>query len=159
MAGTRPDHRSDGKLDPANGHRFRSVAYSRGWKLTTDGKVPLGCDLQDVLRKEAADWRALLGLEAFRTVEAVSDMIRESLSISATRVWTAREAMKKMGLAATAPILVDPASTKRWVIFKSGNTAVFSSTIDTAAREAATCVAVAIEGTDQDRISENALHT
>jgi enediyne polyketide synthase len=159
MAGTRPDHRSDGKLDPANGCRFRSVAYSRGWKLTTDGKVPLGCDLQDVLRKEAADWRALLGLEAFRTVEAVSDMIRESLSISATRVWTAREAMKKMGLAATAPILVDPASTKRWVIFKSGNTAVFSSTIDTAAREAATCVAVAIEGTDQDRISENALHT
>ncbi len=144
VATTRPDRRPDGKLDPLVDARFQSVAYNGQWKLAVDGAFPVGCDLQCVPRKDAGDWESLLGKEGIRLAEVIAGIARERLDVSATRVWTAREAMKKAGLAPDAPLIVDPDSSAKWVVFKSGDSGIFSSLIDLAADEAPICVAAAI---------------
>jgi enediyne polyketide synthase len=139
-----PDHRPDGKPDPLTDTSFQSSAYSGDWKLTVNSVIPVGCDLQSVSRKNAGDWELMLGKEGFRLASVIARIVREQLDVAATRVWTARESMKKAGLAASAPLIVDPDSSAQWVVFNSGDSAIFSSVIDSTAAEAAICIAVAL---------------
>ncbi len=132
------DHRPDGK--PSNGSRFRSAAYTGPWRLAVDAGVPVGCDLERVGHRD--DWAPLLGEEDVRLARIVGGLVTEDLDVSATRVWTAREAMKKAGLPASAPLVTDADSTPDWVVFRSGDATVFSSVI--AGPPAAMCVAAAL---------------
>ena len=138
------DHRPDGKPDQSTGAHFQSSAYSEDWKLAVDSAIPVGCDLQSVPHKYAGDWESMLGKEGFRLAEVVAGIAREQLDVSAIRVWTAREAMKKAGLAASAPLIVDPDSSAQWVVFNSGDSTIFSSLIESPAAETTICVAVAL---------------
>lgn len=143
-ATTGQGRRPDGKPDPLIDSRFQSVAYSGEWKLAVDGAIPVGCDLQSVPHKDAGEWESLLGKEGLQLAEVIAGIAREQLDVSATRVWTAREAMKKAGLAPNAPLIVDPDSSAKWVVFKSGDSGIFSSLIDSLVAEAPICVAAAL---------------
>ena len=139
-----PHHRPDGKPDPSDDERFRSSAYSGDWKLAVDGAIPVGCDLQSVTEKDSGDWATLLGTEGLKLAEVVGGITGEALDVSATRVWTAREAMKKAGLPAGAPLVVEPGSSANWVVLNSGETAIYSSLIDASSASSAMCVATAL---------------
>jgi hypothetical protein len=52
--------------------------------------------------------------------------------------------MKKAGLPATAPLVADAASTRDWVVFRSGDATVFSSMIDAPRDGAEICIAAAL---------------
>ncbi len=139
-----PDHRPDGKPDPSIDARFRSAAYSDAWMLAVSAEVPVGCDLQRVPVKDAGTWASLLGETGLKLAEVLSGVVQERQAISAVRVWTAREAMKKAGLAFTAPLVVDPQSSAQWVVMSSGGATIFSSVIDPGAAGEPICMAVAL---------------
>lgn len=141
----RQSHRPDGKPDLLNDSRFQSTSYSGGWKLEIDGATPVGCDLQCVMRLNARDWKSILDKEGFKLAEVVTSTTRGQMDISATRVWTARESMKKIGLSSDAPLVVEPDSSSQWVVFNSGNITIYSSLIDSTNIEEVICIAVAIQ--------------
>ena len=138
------DHRPDGRPDSSNGSRFRSASYSGAWRLTVDAGVPVGCDLESVAHREDDGWALLLGEEGLQLAGVVGGLVAERLDVSATRVWTVREAMKKAGLPATAPLVADAASTRDWAVFRSGDATVFSSMIDAPRDGAQICIAAAL---------------
>ncbi|MBF0630819.1 MAG: SDR family NAD(P)-dependent oxidoreductase [Magnetococcales bacterium] len=137
-------HRPDGKPDPFSDARFQSTAYSGHWKLTVNGTVPVGCDLQHVPGNDHGVWQNLLGVEGMKLATVVAGMTRERLEIAATRIWTARESMKKAGLPSGAPLTVIPNAHARWVVFQSGDSAIFSSRVDADQIEETICVTVAL---------------
>ena len=139
-----PHHRPDGKPDPSSDSRFPSAAYSGDWRLAVDSAVPVGCDLQSVSTRDVGEWELLLGKECLGLAKVVAGITQEQLDVSATRVWTTREAMKKAGLAVSAPLTVDPDSLAQWVVFRSGDSTIFSSLIDSPAPGAAICITVAL---------------
>lgn len=147
--GAAAHHRPDGRPEPENGARFRSVSYGAGWKLTTDADGPVGCDLQEVPSGQGPDWRVLLGEQDVLTAEAIAGRVGEPVAVSATRIWTTREALKKAGLPPAAPLAIDPDSTRSWVMLGSGVARVFSSTIERAPSELSICVAVAVLTADR----------
>jgi len=144
MSGDASTHRPDGRPDPQNG-RHRSFSYNDVWRLAAGSVRPVGCDMETVHRKSARSWAALLGKEGLDLAEAVAEMVQEPLDVSATRVWTARESMKKAGLDPLAPLTIDPESSAMWVVFKSGRSNVFSSCVSAAdTGDPITCFTVAL---------------
>lgn len=138
-----PSHRPDGKPDPHQ-KRHQSFSYSDSWRLTASSVKPVGCDLQTVRHNPEMDWVTLLGSEGFTLAEIASEMFQEPLDISATRVWTAREAMKKAGIVPLAPLTIAPESSARWAIFESGSSQIFSSYVDAAGTRPVMCLTVAL---------------
>lgn len=140
----RQNHRPDGKPDSLNDSRFQSTSYSGGWKLEIDGATPIGCDLQCVMRMNAQDWKSILDKEGFKLAEVVASITGNQMDISATRVWTVCESMKKIGLFGNAPLVVEPDSSSRWTVFSSGKIMIYSSLIESTNIEEVICIAVAI---------------
>lgn len=120
-------HRPDGKPDPKSPQMWQSSAYDGVWKLTSGAACPLGCDLQSVLHKTAKDWLQLLGQNNYSLATTIMNLTNESLDSAATRVWSAREALKKAGCAPNLPIVADPSSSARWLRLSAGDVVVFST--------------------------------
>jgi enediyne polyketide synthase len=136
-------HRPDGKPDPFFESHFQSVAYSDNWKLFLDSALPVGCDLQNVSHKDADSWELLLGKERFKLAMIVAEMINDKLDVSATHIWTVLEAIKKAGLSANSPLVVDPDSSAQWLVFHSGEFMIFSSLINATSENTAICITAA----------------
>lgn len=146
-----PDRRPDGKPDSLIDFRFRSFAYNDYWKLSVESKFPVGCDLQHVQRRRAGEWAVLLGSEGFKLAGVVAELSQEHLDVSGTRVWTAREAMKKAGVASGAPLTFDADCLSHWIVFKSGGTHVFSSWIESPTTGVELCIAIALSNVQPER--------
>lgn len=139
-----PSHRPDGKPESPERSRFRSASYTDVWRLTVDAAIPIGCDLETVAHRSDGHWARLLGEEGIQLATVIGDLVAERLDISATRVWTAREALMKAGLAASAPLIADATSAADWVVLRSGDTTVFSLLINGPRLPFAICAAAAL---------------
>jgi enediyne polyketide synthase len=88
------------------------------------GPAPIGCDLESVAERADGVWRDLLGPERFSLAERIAMESAEDFNLSATRVWTALECLKKAGGLADAPLVFDVAKTDGWVLLSSGRQAI-----------------------------------
>jgi hypothetical protein len=106
--------------------------------------VQVGCDLERVHHRAPNEWESLLNGEGFKLASVVGDLVSEQLDVSATRVWTIHEALKKAGVPTTAPVVVDPDSEADWVVFRSGDAIAYSCVIAAHGAEPAMCIATAL---------------
>jgi enediyne polyketide synthase len=87
--------------------------------LVVAGGRRLACDGEAVEARDARVWRDLLGSESFALAELVARLSGEALDSAATRVWTARECMKKAGASEATPFTLGSADGGAWVTFES----------------------------------------
>ena len=73
--------------------------------MAVAGSRPVGCDFELVEDRSPSVWRALLGDVRIELAQLIEHRTRESGVISATRVWSAGEALKKVGAMITAPLV------------------------------------------------------
>ena len=139
----RAGRRADGKPDPVDG-RFCSRAYSAGWELAVGSVLPVGCDIEAVPGYDEPTWTRMLGQADTALALAIGGMVGEPFALSAARVWTAREALKKAGAGAGAPVTLDATSSASWLLLVSGAARVYCSVIEAADDAAPLCVAVAL---------------
>lgn len=83
-----------------------ALAHAAGLTLAATAS---GADLEAVVARPAAVWQDLLGEPGLRLALAVAGAAGEGLDVAATRVWCARECIKKAGLASDTPLVLDTA--------------------------------------------------
>jgi enediyne polyketide synthase len=116
--------RPDGKPVTADGRRELSAAHAAGLTMTVAGMGGQGCDLEEVAARPESVWRALLGADGFRLAAAIAGQQGEDEATAATRVWAARECLKKAGMAHDIPLVVAVAEAGRrgdWVVLGAGS--------------------------------------
>jgi enediyne polyketide synthase len=125
--------RPDGKPVTVK-HKSLSAAHARNVTLAVAGAGVVACDVEEVAARADKVWNGLLGRDRFRMAERISRERSEACNTAATRLWNALECMKKAGLSAEAPLVLDSTASDGWVLFRSGALTI------------ATCV-VALQGT------------
>ncbi len=135
-------HRADGKPELADGTSI-SASHTAGLTLAVsaaDGQV--GCDAELVTDRTPDDWELLLGAEHFALAELTGRERGEDLAVAATRVWSAMECLRKLGLAIAAPLTFDKGPRDGWALFVAGDTRI--ATFATSVRAIASPVVFAI---------------
>jgi enediyne polyketide synthase len=61
-----------------------------------------------------------------KLAQRISREQSEGLDTAATRLWSALECLKKAGLSAEAPLVLDSTTADGWVLFRSGTLAIAS---------------------------------
>ncbi|MBO0858051.1 MAG: SDR family NAD(P)-dependent oxidoreductase [Chloracidobacterium sp.] len=140
--------RADGKpeLLDADG-RMVSVSHTDGLTMAVSDFHPVGCDLEQVVERSDESWRELLGENGLRLARLIASETAEELSSAATRVWTARESLRKAGAIAPGPLTLACAAPKdvaarSQVLLKSGaqTIATFVLTVTNAANQIAVSI-------------------
>jgi enediyne polyketide synthase len=124
--------RPDGRPDPGTPGLFASATHDTGTTIGVIGSAPVGCDLQSVDERSPGDWERLLGPDDAAVVRHLGRVAGEPLETAATRVWSAREAMRKCG-AAGGPLVVAECESPV-VRFRSGASLVTTTLLDGARR-------------------------
>ena len=112
--------RPDGRPEVLDVPLAVSAAHCGELTLGVAGLGPLGCDLERVAPRPASMWRDLLGADGHRLAEAVAREAGESLDAAATRVWSARECLRKTGMPYDAPLVLASAPADGWMVLSSG---------------------------------------
>ncbi len=118
-------HRPDGRPEAGNG--CISFSHRGAWTLAVGQPgskadlEPVSCDLEPVSPRPEKLWRELLGRGRWPLVELVGRETGESLDISATRVWTVQECLRKVGLAGETPVVLEKTTADGWVLFAAGS--------------------------------------
>lgn len=111
--------RPDGKPEVAGG-RDVSAAHRDGLTLALAGPGRIGCDLEQVAPRSPSVWRTLIGDEGLALGQLIQRQADESSDTAATRVWSAKECLKKAGAMANAPLVFVSGSEDGWVTLSSG---------------------------------------
>jgi enediyne polyketide synthase len=101
-----------------------SVAHGAGLTLAVAGRGAQGCDLEPVAARPRPVWRDLLGAEGYRLAGLIAKEGGEDEATAATRVWAARECLKKAGVAPDAPLVFAGALGAGWVALACGRSLV-----------------------------------
>ena len=117
--------RADGKPD-AHAGRFVSASHSGDLTLAVAGATPVGCDLEKAEDRPPSVWAALLGDVRIELVQLIERHARENPVVSATRVWSAAEALKKVGATIDAPLVFVSSTADGCVFLAAGNFKIFT---------------------------------
>ncbi|WP_225732126.1 MULTISPECIES: type I polyketide synthase [unclassified Nocardia] len=119
-------YRPDGRPQIPGEHA--SFSHGAGLTMAVVGARRLGCDLEPVLPRTSGEWNSLLGPSGVALAEACARAAAESFATAATRVWSAREAVTKLGVTVARPRLTldGGPSADGWLTFRHGTDVVWS---------------------------------
>ncbi|MDJ0597668.1 MAG: SDR family NAD(P)-dependent oxidoreductase [Crocosphaera sp.] len=96
------NRRTDGKPEIPS----EAVSVSHTGALTLVVKGGSGCDVEPVRERSGTVWHDLLGTHYLALADIIAAYKGESLNVSATRIWTAKECLKKAGMMVDAPLML-----------------------------------------------------
>ncbi|MEU7146002.1 SDR family NAD(P)-dependent oxidoreductase [Nocardia sp. NPDC046473] len=140
-------HRADGR--PELPGKNITVSHGTGLTLGVVAERPIGCDLEPVQERTEDQWRDLLGMSGVALAQMCSSAGDESFTTAATRVWSAREAVTKLGVTVSRPRLTFESrdTAPGWLAMRHGRDLVWSVVVTLALPSPVTVVvAVAQKG-------------
>ncbi|MEV6561659.1 SDR family NAD(P)-dependent oxidoreductase [Nocardia sp. NPDC051756] len=119
-------YRPDGRPEIPDGHA--SFSHGAGLTVAVVAACPVGCDLEPVRERTPAQWTGLLGDSGVALAQLCARAAGESFDTAATRVWSAREAVTKLGVTVTRPRLTldHRAAADGWLALRHGTDVVWS---------------------------------
>jgi len=120
--------RTDGKPTACDG-RDVSASHCGDLTMAVASNSPVGCDLELVTTRRSEIWSDVLGVERFNLAELISRETQETLDVSATRVWTCVESLKKAGAGMNAPLVFIRAASNLWMLLASGELKIASAVV------------------------------
>ncbi|PXX70613.1 enediyne polyketide synthase [Nocardia tenerifensis] len=119
-------YRPDGRPEIPDGHA--SFAHGAGLTVAVVAPCPVGCDLEPVRERTPAQWADLLGSSGVALARLCGEAAGESFDTAATRVWSAREAVTKLGSTVTRARLTldDRSAAGGWLALRHGSEVVWS---------------------------------
>lgn len=120
--------RPDGKPEiPCSDWKI-SAAHAGDLTLAVAGMTTVACDLESVVERDQQTWHDLLG-NHYDLIQVISQDINETSEKAATRVWTARECLKKAGALLETPLTIKESAQDGWVLFAAGEMTIASTMI------------------------------
>jgi enediyne polyketide synthase len=113
-------YRRDGKPEAA-GDLNISASHNAGITFVVAHSTRIGCDVQVVADRMAADWQLLLGQAQLSLAKLIGLDRGEDFSVAATRVWGAIESLRKVGRADLGPITLAQSRPDGWVVLSAGD--------------------------------------
>ncbi|HEU4509653.1 MAG TPA: type I polyketide synthase [Pyrinomonadaceae bacterium] len=138
---TAVSRRPDGKPE-VRARREVSAAHNGDLTIAVAGPKPVGCDLELVAERTPFVWRGLLGDERNELAQLVARRAQENGAVSATRIWSASEAMKKAGAMITAPLIFVSSTDDGCVLLSSGSFKILTYATELREREGVFVIAV-----------------
>ncbi|MBI1757937.1 MAG: SDR family NAD(P)-dependent oxidoreductase [Actinobacteria bacterium] len=114
-------YRPDGKPE-ADGVTV-SASHAAGLTLAVVGQGRLGCDVESVVDRSAADWMGLLGADQLAVRDLLVAESGESSAVAGTRLWAAVECLRKVGTTSQA-LTVDRIDPDGWVLLSAGDAVI-----------------------------------
>ena len=133
--------RPDGKPE-VRAPREVSSAHNGDITIAVAGPNPVSCDLELVTDRSPSIWRALLGDERFELAQLIERRAQENGTVSATRIWSAAEALKKVGGTITAPLIFVSSTDDGCVVLSSGKFKILTYATELREREGTFIIAV-----------------
>ena len=133
--------RPDGKPQILNSDLKVSASHSNELSLTITGTQDLSCDVEPVIKRDI--WTDLLGSH-HNLVDIIYQETHENHDNAATRVWTARECLKKVGALLETPLTIKTATNNGWILFGAGNMTIASSVLTMKNTQQALALAVLV---------------
>jgi enediyne polyketide synthase len=144
-AGSRLHYRADGRPLSTSGQQV-SISHLPDWTLVVAARAPIGCDWEPVADRSPAEWATLLGpAAAVSLAELLTRETSEPFGASGTRVWTAMEALAKVGRAPGTPLTLRSVQPDGWVVLDAGDALVVSGLAALTGVAAPVAVALLIE--------------
>ncbi len=106
-------YRSDGKPEASHG-KFVSASHTDNLTLAVTAENLVTCDIETVAERDFATWKDLLGEDNLKVAQTISREAEEDFNISATRVWSALECLKKSGEPAGFPLTLSTTTENGW---------------------------------------------
>lgn len=113
-------YRGDGKPEIIGG-KFVSASHTNDLTFAVASEKQISCDVEIVEKRDEETWRDLLGENGFRLARTIAEEAKEDFNISATRVWTTRECLKKIGVVIGLDITVSSVKNDGWIFLLCNN--------------------------------------
>ncbi|MBK8269990.1 MAG: SDR family NAD(P)-dependent oxidoreductase [Planctomycetes bacterium] len=111
--------RFDGKPEtPGSRHIAAAHAGPLTFAIASDRRS--GCDIEPIAKREDSAWQALIGSDGLSLLGLITGEKCECRDAAATRIWAAMECIKKAGLPAGGPLVLDSTTPDGWVLLRSG---------------------------------------
>jgi enediyne polyketide synthase len=85
------------------------------------GDAQIACDAEQVVERSPDIWGSLLGDDGFTLAQLIATRSSASFDNAATRVWTARECLTKIGAPPGSPLVLERFSANGAVLLASGS--------------------------------------
>ncbi|GIF46427.1 enediyne polyketide synthase [Asanoa ferruginea] len=121
-------HRPDGKPELVSGAGI-SLSHAGSYTLALVSDAPVGVDLEPVGHRPRPSWQGMLGATNDALAEAIAESGGEDYDVSATRVWSAVECLRKLGEAGAVPLRLDQPPQDGWCTLSSGPLRVTTAVI------------------------------
>ncbi|MBX3395582.1 MAG: SDR family NAD(P)-dependent oxidoreductase [Phycisphaerae bacterium] len=136
--------RPDGKPESVNG-RHVSASHAGPVTLAVAADAPVGCDIEPIQQRNAADWKDLLGVDGLALARVVAGESGEDVNSSASRIWAAHESAIKAGLPAGSQFVLEARAPDGWIVLRCGDS--LAATFVASLRDDARPMALAILST------------
>ncbi len=115
--------RPDGKPE-IDGGQLLSSTHAGNLTLAVTSSTRLACDMESVIERPVSGWHDLLGANWLELADVIARTHDEDLSVSATRMWTAMECLKKAGVPMASLSFRSEAS--GWIVLENPSTKIVS---------------------------------
>ena len=122
-----------------------SAAHAFDLTLAVAAASQVGCDLEEVTARPGVVWSDLLGADDYQLAGRVARERAEALDSAATRVWSARESLKKSGAGTDGPLVLDTVTPDGWVLLRSGSRKVATLVAGVRGAEKPLAIAVSVD--------------
>lgn len=116
-------HRPDGQPELASGRHVSVSHHGPYTMLLVTGRAPVGVDLEAVQARPTDAWSGMLGEPLFGLAARLASAADESLDRAATRVWSAVECLRKLGVLRVTHLDIGHRNDE-WIRLKHGPIAV-----------------------------------
>lgn len=123
--------RSDGKPEVPTHASTVSASHAADLTLAVASPHPVSCDIEFVTDRPIEVWQDLLGPEHFSLVNMIQRESAEVESVTATRIWGAKECLQKVGAMTSAPLTLSTVSKDGWISFTSGHFYIVTAQVHT----------------------------
>jgi enediyne polyketide synthase len=112
-------YRPDGKPELFGGPQVSS-AHGPGVTFAVAADDPVACDVEPAIERSKREWNGLLGADGVWLADVLSSAHREPFTVTATRIWTALECLRKVGRATADLLTGGEPRDDHWVMLKAG---------------------------------------